>query len=222
MAIVEKYSKEQIKDFIKEINVLKIKGRPKEKFKQIEIDNKYVSYLISSYGRVISTQCSGCRKVRILKPKTCRISKKHETDPLNGYQNVTLILSTKRDRKYPLIHRLVAKAFIKNKDNLPDVNHKDGIKYHNYIWNLEWCSKKNNIKHAFKNGLHPILKGEEITNHKYKEKQARAVCSLLENRDLSYKRISKITGVSVAMVRNIYKGRSWKYLSKKYNFPDRD
>lgn len=46
--------------------------------------------------------------------------------------------------KMRLIHRLVAKAFIPNPDNLPQVNHKNEDKALNIVENLEWCSAKYN------------------------------------------------------------------------------
>jgi len=50
------------------------------------------------------------------------------------------------------LHRLVAKAFIPNPENLPQVNHKDCNKANNAIDNLEWISRSQNILHAHKEG----------------------------------------------------------------------
>lgn len=52
------------------------------------------------------------------------------------------------------VHRLVAAAFLDNSDNLPDVNHKNGIKDDNRVDNLEWMSRKDNLLHAMRTGLH--------------------------------------------------------------------
>ena len=47
-----------------------------------------------------------------------------------------------------LVHRLVAKAFIPNPDNLEQVNHIDENKYNNDVNNLEWLSRLDNVRYG--------------------------------------------------------------------------
>lgn len=50
--------------------------------------------------------------------------------------------------KQDYVHRLVAKTYIPNPCGYKEVNHKDEIKDHNWIDNLEWCSRKYNINYG--------------------------------------------------------------------------
>src|SRR5882757_9164624 len=64
----------------------------------------------------------------------------------NGYHLVVLYKDSVR---YPrLIHRLVASAFITNPENKPQINHKDFIRHHNVVCNLEWATVSENIRYS--------------------------------------------------------------------------
>lgn len=69
----------------------------------------------------------------------------------NGY--LSIALRNGETRKQYSVHRLIAKAFIPNPKNKPDVNHKNGIKTDNRIENLEWMTRSENNKHSFDTGL---------------------------------------------------------------------
>lgn len=95
-------------------------------------------YSVTTEGEVISYK-RGRRKVLKAGVQSC------------GYLQVVLFKDSKPLNKY--VHRLVAEAFLENKDNLPEVNHKDCCKSNNNASNLEWCSSSDNINHALENNL---------------------------------------------------------------------
>lgn len=68
-----------------------------------------------------------------------------------GYMKAMLYRYPKR--KMVAVHRMVAKAFIPNPNNYPQVNHINGIKTDNRAANLEWASAKENNSHAIRTGL---------------------------------------------------------------------
>lgn len=69
----------------------------------------------------------------------------------NGYHRVGLNKDSKR--KYKAVHRLVARLFVNNPDNKPEVNHIDGDKSNNHYTNLEWVTRSENMKHGYEMGL---------------------------------------------------------------------
>ena len=69
-----------------------------------------------------------------------------------GYMRVNLLKNGK-SKSYK-IHRLVAEAYIPNPNNLPEVDHIDNNKSHNYLNNLQWITHKDNCR---KSKNKPIL-----------------------------------------------------------------
>jgi len=102
------------------------------------IEGYGADYAVSSLGYVISFKHGKRRVLRWNKNK-------------RGYRYVILCKDGKT--KNVRIHRLVAKAMISNPANLPEVNHKDGVKTNNSVGNLEWASGKGNADHAWRTGL---------------------------------------------------------------------
>lgn len=113
---------------------------------------------ISSKGRIrsLSREVIGRKNVigKVLKHNLCR----------GGYPTIRLSINGKKFSKR--LHREVAKAFIPNEKELPQVNHKDGNKTNNLINNLEWCNNSYNQKHAISNGLKITKTGKEAIRYK--------------------------------------------------------
>ena len=61
-----------------------------------------------------------------------------------GYLRVQLFKDGQK--KWYRVHRLVAEAYIPNPDNLPQVDHIDGNKMHNYLNNLQWITNRDNVR----------------------------------------------------------------------------
>lgn len=105
-------------------------------------------YSIRSDGFVISHQ----KKHKSKNSKRGRREKIRINCPdREGYLILTLSKNGITENKK--IHRLVAQAFIPNRDLKPAVNHKDGNKTNNNVENLEWVSHSENTRHAYKTGL---------------------------------------------------------------------
>ncbi len=82
-----------------------------------------------------------------------------QTLKANGYSQVKLFKDGVR--KYYIVHRLVAKTFVPNPDNKPEVNHIDGNKQNNHASNLEWVTSRENQLHAFRLGLQKAPRGKD-------------------------------------------------------------
>lgn len=67
----------------------------------------------------------------------------------DGYLDITLHKDGKG--KHFLLHRLIAEAFIENKNNSNEINHIDENKTNNKVENLEWCNRSYNINYGLAN-----------------------------------------------------------------------
>ena len=174
-------------------------------------------YKISSYGRILSTRrfrtLGGFMKYSI---------------PQNGYKQTCLC----KDGipKTFMIHRLVAKAFLENPDNLPEVNHKDEDKTNNCVWNLEFCTRKYNnsygtkIQRSVRLHDYKMSAVKSALHHDYAEvgrKLSKKVIQLDENGNIvkvdsirSINSVYKNSSGNISMVCNGKKEKAYGYFWK--------
>ena len=102
------------------------------------VSNTGGQYEVSNYGHV---------RTNNRRPGLLTLTKQ-----VSGYLYAMVCLTSGKQQNCR-VNRLVAKAFIPNPYNLPEVNHIDGNKENNHVSNLEWVSRSYNVKHSFSSGL---------------------------------------------------------------------
>jgi hypothetical protein len=136
-----------------------------EKIKDFE------NYLISKDGDIYSNYTN--------KKLKCSSDK-------NGYLKIRLV--NKSGRKTMFLHRLLAIQFIPNPLNKPFINHIDGNKYNNRLYNLEWCTHKENMKHAWDNNLY-----KDYTESIKKANKAKSIEVFDTLNQIKYKSMSEMS-----------------------------
>lgn len=152
-------------------------------------------YQESNYGRTKSFKNG---KVKILRP----------VPTLNGYLKVVLSKHNQKNTKH--IHQLVSQCFIPNPENLPEVNHKFGVKFDNYFENIEWNTHLKNIEHSFKIGLRK--EGAEHKQAKLNEEQVREIRRIYIKGDskLGALALAKKYGVSQQTILRVVNFKSYR------------
>lgn len=117
-------------------------------------------YQVSNLGRIRSlaraTNDNGGlfhRKERILKYGKSR-----------GYLLVYLYMENGKKKTIP-VHQIVAKAFLPNPDNKPEVDHIDGDKTNNCVDNLRWVTHQENCANPITSKKQKIYV-ERLAKHK--------------------------------------------------------
>lgn len=153
-------------------------------------------YKVSSLGRVKSFQkgklmIRSCTKIR------------------QGYVIVSLMKRGIK-RKIVRIHVLVARAFIPNPEDKPEVNHRFGNKLDNRVSELEWVTGKENIQHAYNTGLK--RKGSEHPRAKFTEEQVRYIREVCipGDREFGMGALARKFGVDIATISEMYHYYTYK------------
>ena len=159
-------------------------------------------YQISNFGNVKSLEridnSNHFHEEKILKQKIFR----------NGYWYVNLSKDGKHHNYH--VHRIVAKLFVKNSLNKPQVNHIDGDKTNNNVNNLEWVTMSENIRHGYKTGL-ISTKGEKNGQHKLKRDDVNRIRNIKNNHPkITHQRLADIFNVSCSNITMILNNKAWR------------
>ena len=129
----------------------------------------------------------------------------------NGGRYFQVILYKNGKSHGRLVHRLVLSAFCGPCPENMEANHKNGIRTDNRIENLEWVTKSENVKHAFRLGLISQI-GMNNSNAKLKDGEVWLMKYLFKDGTISTKTISKMFLINYSHARSIKIGRFWKHI----------
>lgn len=96
-----------------------------EIWKTYDLDNRF---LLSNFGNIMKNNT--------------------KYNPSKNIGGLTFQVKINNFYKNKSVHREIAKIFIENPENKPQVNHIDGNRFNNHIKNLEWCTNSENVKHS--------------------------------------------------------------------------
>lgn len=165
-----------------------------------DIDGYNGLYQVSNKGNVRSWKKG--RYGRSEKPRLLSLTKTK-----TGYYKVKL---TSPNIFKPLVHRLVAKAFIPNPINKSQVNHIDCNKINNCVDNLEWTTQQENMDHAKQHDLH--TKGEDNNTAKLKKNDVLDIRNAYKLGCFSQSEIADAYNVSQTSISAIITKRNWSHI----------
>lgn len=136
----------------------------------------------------------------------------------------TVLLCRNSVEKNAKVHRLIAKAFLKNPKNKPQVNHKDGNRSNNHVTNLEWCTGSENAIHSYRvlKRMPALLGKKGILSKTSRRVSGISICGKKRLLFTSVTEASAYVKVSYSAVArcargegNSCRGYYWKYLSNE-------
>lgn len=127
-----------------------------------------------------------------------------------GYAYVSF--NIRGHRKNFAIHRIVAKAFIPNPNDYPEINHKDYNRANNCVDNLEWVNSSQNKQHMFLKEENKNCRGKEVEQYTKTGEYIRTFASLSV--------AAKEMGCTVGALSNCCLGRSKTSMGYQWKFSE--
>jgi hypothetical protein len=160
-------------------------------------------YQVSSLGRVMRVAGGhGATPGRIMKPMRDG----------NGYLQVSLYRDRKRARLY--VHRMVAIAFLGQQPPGCEVNHKNGDRDDPRAENLEWVTRSENHRHAYR-----VLgreaapsKGEAHGRSKLTRDDVKRIRMLYATGEYLQAELGEMFGVTGATIGQVVRRETWKHV----------
>lgn len=135
-----------------------------------------------------------------------------------GYFRIKVWCPKTRKLRGCLVHRAIAKVFIPNPNNLPQVNHIDSDRKNNNLSNLEWVTAKGNFQHGLAAGNIVVGRfGEDSVRSKLTNEQVHEVCAMLQD-GFNLVDIEKQTGIKKSNLFDIKSKVTWTQISDQYFF----
>ena len=145
-------------------------------------------YQISNMGRVKSLERT------VWKGKGYRIVPEKILEGVdNGHGYLQVNLSKDGKVKQPLVHRLVATAFLENPMGYKEINHRDENKENNRAENLEWCSRSYNLTYNGRAKKVGKKAAEKLRGRKHSEETIKKISEKLRGRKFSEEHKKKIS-----------------------------
>lgn len=137
------------------------------------------------------------------------------TSVSRGYLTVSLKDAAGGKPRNHRVHRLVARAFVPNPNDKPNINHIDCNTTNNAAENLEWCTQAENLEHSRRLGRMPqCFRGVRNNRSKLSDENVRAVRALYAAGGRTLLSIASEFGVSERAIGAVVRRQSYRFVAE--------